>query len=159
MKERPMYLHEYHPKTELVVESHQVLTPKFPVIDVHGHFGALYSRLWLDEMGQTSPNPDEVVAMFRRSGIKRIVNLDGFWDGFMGMTRGNVLETLKPYGDFFINFVSVNTNMVNEPDFNDSVREHLRTSKAMGFKGIKLFKHVSIMVPDKIGRASCRERV
>jgi len=152
MNERPLYLHEYHPKPELVVESHQVLTPKFPAIDVHGHFGALYSDLWLEEMNQKRPNPDDVVAMFKRCGIKRIVNLDGFWDGFMGITREKVLETLKPYGDFFINFVSVNTNAVNEPDFEKSVREHLVSSKAMGFKGIKLFKHVSIMVLDREGK-------
>ena len=50
MPDRPLYLHEYHPKSELVVESHELLTPKFPAIDVHGHFAALYSDLWLAEM-------------------------------------------------------------------------------------------------------------
>ncbi|HHU78406.1 MAG: amidohydrolase family protein [Caldicoprobacterales bacterium] len=151
MPDRPLYLHEYHPKSELVVESHELLTPKFPAIDVHGHFAALYSDLWLAEMNKSRPDPDSVVDMLRKCGIRRIVNLDGFWDGFMGITREKVLKTLKPYGDFFINFVSVNTNMVHDKGFDDYIRDHLRTSKEMGFHGIKLFKHVSIMVPDEKG--------
>lgn len=150
---RPLLLKEYHPVSELVVEEHEVLTPKFPVIDVHGHFGALYSDLWLDEFNKKArPDPVKVVEMLQRSGIHRIVNLDGFWDGFMGITVDNMLECLKPYGDFFINFVSVNTNRVNDSGFEGYVREHLKSSRQKGVKGIKLFKHLSIMVLDEYGR-------
>jgi len=148
---RPLYLSEYHPISELVVESHEVLEPKFPIIDVHGHFGALYSDLWLNG-NKKRPGLDETVAMLKSRGIKRMVNLDGFWDGFMGITRDDVLKCLKPYEDFFINFVSVNTFIAHEDGFDSYVRGHLETSREKGFKGIKLFKNVSLSVPDENGR-------
>jgi hypothetical protein len=70
--DRPLYLHEYRPKSQLVVEKHVVLKPKFPAIDVHGHFGAIYSDLWLDEFDRSDrPDLDETVEMLRRNGIKR----------------------------------------------------------------------------------------
>lgn len=34
-EKRPLYLSEYHPVSELVVESHDLRQPKFPAIDVH----------------------------------------------------------------------------------------------------------------------------
>lgn len=38
-----LLLSEYIPKSELIVESHDIQFPKFPVIDIHSHFGSL---LW-----------------------------------------------------------------------------------------------------------------
>lgn len=149
---RPLYLHEYHPRTELVVEEHAILKPRFPVIDVHGHFGGIYSDFWLKELNKnTRADIHETVEMLKQNGIKQMVNLDGFWDGFMGLTVDRVLESLKPYEDYFINFVSVDTDRAKEKDFKIYVRKHLVESKKKGIKGIKLFKHVSIMIKDKKG--------
>lgn len=150
---RPLYLHEYHPKSQLVVEQHEVLKPKFPAIDVHGHFGSIYSDLWLDEFNSnTRPDLDETVEMLRRNGIKRVVNLDGFWDGFMGMTTDIVLDSLRRHEDFFINFVSVDTDRAKDSGFDSYVRKHLKESREKGFRGVKLFKHVSIMVKGEDGK-------
>jgi len=41
MPDKPIYLSEYVPKNELVVESHYIKTPRFPAIDIHIHFGSL----------------------------------------------------------------------------------------------------------------------
>ena len=41
MPDKPIYLSEYAPKNELVVESHYIKTPRFPAIDIHIHFGSL----------------------------------------------------------------------------------------------------------------------
>lgn len=149
---RPLYLHEYHPESGLVAEKHEITRPKFPAIDVHGHFGAIYSDLWLKEFNKSArPDLNETVEMLKRNGIKKAVNLDGFWDGFMGLTTDHVLKSLKPHEDFFINFVSVNTEMATEDGFDAYIKKHLTESRKKGMRGIKLFKHVSLMVINEKG--------
>ena len=148
---KPLYLSEFHPKSDIVVEEHKPTTPKFPAIDVHGHMGAIYSDFLAHEFGGKRADIHETVAMFKRHGIRRIVNLDGFWDGFMGLTVDHVFEALKPYEDFFITFVSVNTEMAKQDGFEEYVKKHLKESKEKGAKGIKLFKAVSLMVFNEKG--------
>lgn len=152
MSDRPLYLHEYRPESELVLERHDLRRPRFPAIDAHGHFASIYSDLYVHEMNMPRHDLHETVAAFKAMGIRAVVNLDGFWDGFEGMTVKGVLEALSAYPDFFITFVSVNTDAVAEPDFDQRVREHLRASRAAGARGVKLFKHVTIMRQGADGR-------
>lgn len=145
---RPLYLHEYKPKSELIVQEHILDRPKFPTIDAHGHFGGIYSDIYLNIYHKERINIHNAVEELKQHGIRRVVNLDGFWDGFMGLTVDQILKSLQDYEDFFINFVSVNTNEVGQPDFEKKVERHLRAAKIKGVTGIKFFKHVSLMVED-----------
>jgi len=151
-QDRPLYLHEFRPKTEIVVEEHLLDAPKFPAIDIHTHLGALYSDYLASEFGVKRADVNETVDMFKRHGIKRIVNLDGFWDGFAGLTVDQVFKCLDKYADYIITFVSVNTERAKQPGFEEYVRLHLQASKAKGAKGIKLFKAVSLMVYNAEGK-------
>lgn len=54
----------------------------------------------------------------------------------MSLTLDAVLKALQDYPDFLINFVSVNTMEVKEPDFEQRVYKHLNNAKKKGFKGI-----------------------
>ncbi len=152
MSDRPLYLREYKPDCELVLERHEPTRPRFPAIDAHGHFAGLYSDLWLREAGMPRRDVHETVASLRAMGIRAVVNLDGFWDGFADITVKGALDALAAYPDFFITFVSVNTGDVAEPDFERRVRTHLRAARAAGARGIKLFKHVTIMRRGADGR-------
>ena len=149
---RPLYLHEYRPKTEIVVEEHLLDAPKFPAIDVHTHIGAIYSDYLASEFGGKRADLDETVAMFKRHGIKRIVNLDGFWDGFDGLTVEQILKSLEKHKDFIITFVSVDTEKAKQKGFEAYVRKHLTESREKGARGIKLFKSVSLMVYNEQGK-------
>lgn len=144
--EDKLILSDYIPRSELVVEEHWIDKPKFPVFDVHGHFGALYSDLYSQKNKSQKPDVDQTVESLKAYGVRKIVNLDGFWDGFHSITLAKVFKTLEKHSDFFVNFVSVNTNRVNEPGFADSVRDHLQNAKSYGIAGIKLFKNVSLNV-------------
>ncbi|MDW7658999.1 MAG: amidohydrolase family protein [Bacillota bacterium] len=150
MNDRPLYLHEYRPISKLTVERHPIRKPRFPVIDVHGHFADLYLPLYAERSEEWIPaDVESLVAVLRQQGIRNIVNLDGFWDGFMGLDLQTVIEATRDYPDFFINFVSVDTTRIGEPDFADRVRRHLTRAYSLGFRGIKLFKHVSLMVEER----------
>jgi len=146
-----VYLHEYCPKHKLKTESHRVTRSRYPAIDFHGHFADFYCSLYADSGRWVKPDIDRIVDTFRQHGIIRVVNLDGFWDGFFGLTQEEIFAAFERHRDFFITFVSVNTNLVNEPNFEKHVRKHLKKARDLGAKGIKLFKHVSLMIEKEPG--------
>ena len=139
-----MLLSEYAPKCKLNLTEHTVETPAHPVIDAHGHFAGAYCPLYA---GGTWERTDlaKTVEALRARGICRAVNLDGFWDGFFGLPQEEILRVFEPFDDFFLHFVSVNTARADEPGFARDVRTHFIKAKKLGVRGIKLFKHVSIM--------------
>ena len=150
MNDRPLYLHEYKPICKLTVERHPIRKPRFPVVDVHGHFADLYIPLYAERPEEWVPaDVDALVAVLRQQGLRNIVNLDGFWDGFMRLDLQTVMVATRDYHDFFINFVSVDTTRIEEPDFAARVQRHLARACSLGFRGIKLFKHVSLMVEER----------
>ena len=146
VEKRSLYLHEFNPISDLVLEEHILTCPKFPAIDMHGHMGAIYSDYIASLFRVNRANIHEAVEMFKKHGIKKMVNLDGFWDGFANLTLETVFDSLKAYDDFFITFVSVDTERAKKSGFEQYVRKHLKKSKELGAKGIKLFKTVSLMV-------------
>lgn len=147
---RPLYLSEYRPVSELKVKSHDISYPKYPVIDIHGHFGAFYSAIYSDKP-RDKKMIDETVNELKSCGIRAMVNLDGFWDGFMGITLDKINKTLLHHQDFLYNFVSVDISMIDQPGFEKSVFDHLKKAKDMGFYGIKIWKHLSLMIKDDKG--------
>lgn len=144
---RDIYLHEYKPVCKLNLPKKDLSRPKYPAIDAHGHFGALYSPIYSAGSDWRPPDAGFAVDQLKKQGICRVVNLDGFWDGFFGMDLNDVFSSTRGFGDFFINFVSVNTMEIDRPDFEKRVRAHLFRSHELGAKGIKLFKHLSLMLP------------
>lgn len=144
--QRALYLYEYQPESELIVKEHFLHKPKFSAIDAHGHFGGIYSDIYRTTYHNTRVDVHQAVAELKQHGIRRVVNLDGFWTGFMALELEKVLDSLQDYEDFFINFVSVDTRDVDNPDFEKKTVYHLNHAKDLGFAGIKLFKHVSLMV-------------
>ena len=144
-------LKDYRPSSKLKVAHHPVTAPRFPVIDAHGHFADLYMPLYAGGQTWVPTDVDALVAGLRRQGIRRIVNLDGFWDGFLGHAVERTFSATREYADFFIHFVSVNTTEIERPDFAERVERHLEQAQSLGARGIKLFKHVSLMVEDGPG--------
>ena len=144
-------LKDYRPASKLKVVHHPVTVPKFPVIDAHGHFADLYLPLYAGGRPWTPPDVDALATCLRRQGIRRIVNLDGFWDGFHGHELERIFAATRDHTDFFIHFVSVNTTEIERPDFAARVERHLERAQSLGARGIKLFKHVSLMVEEVPG--------
>ncbi len=139
-----MLLEEYRPACKLHLPAHRVEKPKFPVLDVHGHFGDLYCPIYAKGAWEPA-DLDLAVARFRAHGVERMVNLDGFWDGFCGLSLERIFAAFAPWADFFVHFVSVDTNRALREGFDDGVRAHLHKAKRLGARGVKLFKHVSVM--------------
>ncbi len=146
-----LLLRDYHPVSQLVTAQHRLTQPRFPAIDFHGHFADFYCPLYAAGRPWSPPDIPKVVDTMRQHGIQRVVNLDGFWEGFFGLTQQQILDVFRPWGDFFIHFVSVNTELAKAPGFEAYVRAHLHRAKGLGVRGVKLFKHTSIMLPQADG--------
>lgn len=145
----PIYLYQYCPNYKLKTKYSRISTPKYPVIDFHGHFADFYCGLYSEGKPWVKPDIDSIdsiVNTFRQKGVAHIVNLDGFWDDFFGLTQEEIFKAFERHQDFFTIFVSVNTGLVDEPNFEQYVEGHLKKAYHLGAKGIKLFKHVSLMI-------------
>ena len=144
MTAKSVSLNEYRPRSELVVERKAVTKPKFPVIDMHTHFGPLVLGENYTERYDTARE----VERFRAAGIKRVVNLELVW----GAELDRLLEKIHPYGDFITTFSSVDVSRLDEPGFETYVLRTLTEAKGKGVRGLKFWKDLSLATRDEIGK-------
>lgn len=144
MSKKDIYLSQFYPRSELVVERQIVEKPKFPVIDVHAHFGPML----LGENYAEKYDTGEEVEKLKKLGIRGIVNLETLW----GDALDKMLEKIRPYDDFIYTFGSVDVQRLDDPDFESHVVNTLKDSKEKGIKGLKLWKNLSLGMKDKNGK-------
>ncbi len=142
----PVYLKDYKPTSKLKVKSHTVDRAKFPTIDCHGHFADFFCGIYAGDGGWVKPDIPRIVEAFQGYNIQKVVNLDGFWHGFLDMSLEDILVPFREYPDFFINFVSIYTELAKKPGFDQYIRQHLTQAKELGVRGVKLFKLTSLYV-------------
>ena len=136
-------LFEYAPKSELVVEHHTIKKARFPIIDIHSHFGAFVLGNDYEKKYDTA----EVVAKLKEYGIRNIVNLDGMF----GTELDRMLKKIHPYEEFILTFGNVDVSKLDEKDFEAYVSRTLAESKGKGIKGLKFWKNISLALKDKKG--------
>lgn len=135
--------------TQLVVPRHEVMTPRFPAIDSHAHFGKL-----LGVMTNTGEKyfdlyqTEDTVAVLRHYGIQHVVNLDGGW----GDEYLRVMDKLRSAGDFIFHFGHVDVERFEEPDFEQMVYRTIKQHAANGIKGLKFWKIIGLVIRDKKGK-------
>ena len=141
--QKELLLSEYDPVSRLSVAKHEVLLPRFPVFDAHIHIGAL-------EMGDDSYaqlDIDQMINSLKESGVTGVIDLKMFW----GDPLKKHLESLKGYEDFVHTFASVDVSRLEEPGFAAHVDDLLRQFKAMGIRGLKLWKNIGCTLKDSSG--------
>lgn len=144
VKTKSLKLEEYMPRSELVTERVKVTKPRFPVIDVHTHFGSLV----LGEDYTEGYDTAREVERFKEAGIKRVVNLELVWGGELD----RLLEKIHPHEDFITTFSSVDVTRLDEPGFERYVRRTLQEAKGKGVRGLKFWKDLSLSHRDKSGK-------
>lgn len=137
---KEILLSEYLPKSELVVEKSDIKKPRFPVIDIHTHYGALLLGEHYEDVYDTA----EQVEYLKQQGVRHIVNLDGLW----GAELDRMLAKIHPYEDFILTFGTVDVTRLDERDFESYVKRTVKESKERGIKGLKFLKNVSLSLKD-----------
>lgn len=138
-----MLLEEFTPKSFLEVKRTYVPVPRFPVVDMHTHFGKLMMGDNFDTMYDTA----QVVKSLQERGVRRVVNLDfGF-----GETRNRLLKKQMGFEDFFVNFGTVDVQRFEEAGFEEMVYRSITEGVRLGMRGLKLWKPIGLGFKDKKG--------
>lgn len=137
---RQLLLENFRPESQLRVERHELAGAKFPVVDVHTHFGVKF-RGGADELAVW-------VRLMDENNIAVCVSLDGKWDELLD-EHAKLLWT--KYRDRFAIFANIDwqgtgktddptTWDCHRPDFARRVAKQLAAAKERGACGVKIFK-------------------
>ena len=139
-----MLLADFTPKSQLMVPQHEVLTPRFPVIDAHNHLDTTFGGGWIHR--PTAEMLDALDSVH----VTHLVDLDGGW-GEEILQRH--LDRLAPSGRFSV-FGGVDWSQwprLGEA-FPEFAARRLEQQKAWGARGLKIWKPFGLSVTDPQGR-------
>ncbi len=137
-------LHEYVPRSELVVPENPVDRARFPVVDVHNHLG----RLVTDDPDA----PAKLVDVMDAVGISAMMDLD------VGRSpehdiKACVKAMRDPYPGRFILFQRLNWARIEEgPGFGEKMAADLREAVELGAQGVKIGKAFGLLTKDPQGK-------
>jgi predicted TIM-barrel fold metal-dependent hydrolase len=128
---------DWQPKSQMVVKETRILTPKFPVIDVHNHLRNLEkSKEYLAEMD--------------KAGVWMCVGLDGLSAKDFYKEHLKISHNISK--DRFLIFFSPDFSRIDEQDFGRREAAKLEEAVGMGIKGLKIFKSLGLTLKDKSGK-------
>ncbi|MFT7033204.1 MAG: putative TIM-barrel fold metal-dependent hydrolase [Cyclobacteriaceae bacterium] len=128
---------DWDPKSQLVVSKHEVLKPKFPVIDIHNHLGNIENmEKYLEEMD--------------KAGVWQCVSLDGRSKN--NFYKKHLKASQKVSKDRLLVFFAPDWQRIDEPNFGEKEAKKLEEAVAMGVTGLKVLKHLGLVVKDKTGK-------
>ncbi len=133
-----IYLSDYQPESELMVECHDISYPKFPVIDFHTHYG------W----GNKKYHLKTEMEFLDGLGVKGLVNLDGGW----GERLDTAMKFFADYRDKIVIFGNLDFSGIDEKGYTSRLVNTLKESYKKGIKGLKVFKSLSLNLTDKNGK-------
>ncbi len=139
-----LQLDEFRPRSMLKVPQHLLAQARFPVVDVHTHFGY--------RLRGSKQQLDEFVAVMDRNQVAVCVSLDGLLPEGFEQQRKYLWER---YRDRFVIFASLDwqgpgeadrpeTWACSQPDFVRHQVELLRRAAEQGASGLKLFKQFGL---------------
>ncbi len=139
-----LLLKDYRPESELVVPRTAITKPKFPVIDIHGHFGPMV----FGEAYEDRYDTGEVLRRLGEYGVKAVTNLELLWG--RGLER--MLEKTKDDQEQIPTFSSVDVRRFEDSDFPRYVQDTITHAVDRGVKGLKFWKNISLRMKDSHGR-------
>ncbi len=126
-------IRNYHPTPALKIDTHPIERPRFPVVDIHTHFGM-------------DVDPGLLIKKMDELGVKRIVNLSGGW----GDKLSDLIEKFyRPHPDRIVIFCNIDFSQIDDPNFTKNVETYMEEAHALGVKGVKVFKKLGLTYRDK----------
>jgi uncharacterized protein len=131
-------LHEYQPKSTLVVPQHPTPRAKFPVIDIHSH-----------QRGTDPARLEKLIGEMDKLNIRILVNLSG---GFGEQLAAGVKSFKTTQPDRFAVFANINFRDINEPGFGERAARQLEQDVKNGAQGLKIYKNLGMDLKYADGR-------
>lgn len=139
-----IYLSKYLPVSELKVKQHKIKLPRYPVIDMHMHWG----KLVFGEDYASQYETVEKVNALKEVGIQAVVNLDGLYEKVLD----RMLAKTNGFHDFILTFGSVDYTKLDERNFEKYVQDTIGESVKKGIRGLKFLKNLSLSDKDSHNR-------
>ena len=137
-------LKDHHPVQMLRVAEHPVVKAKYPVVDMHNHWGPIL----LGQNYKDKWDLDTIVPQLKACNIAKMFNLELLWDESLEKMEAD----LAPAGDYIITCPSVDITKMDEPGFDEYVKTYFEKYAKAGVKAIKLWKNMTLYFKDKNGK-------
>ena len=135
---------EFNPINMLKVPEHYTPKAKYPVIDMHTHWGPILLGPDYASKYDTASRVEQL----KKYNIQMVFNPDRLWDEKLGEMQ----EKLKGYEDFVLTCPSVDYARMDDPGFPEYIDSCYKKYKEAGVKAIKLWKDMTLMLKDKNGK-------
>ncbi len=127
---------DWEPISQMVVNTTEVIKPRFPVIDIHNHLRDL------DRM-------EEYLEAMNEAGVWKVVSMDGrsaddFYKEHLQVSQRVSRERL-------LVFFTPDFSKIDEPDFGRNEAEKLEEAVRLGCRGMKIFKSLGLNNRDQSG--------
>jgi len=127
---------DFQPRSALVTGTHLVPKARYPVIDMHCHWGQ-------------DVDPAGMIQAMNERGIKKVINLSGDW----GVKLDQMLSKYHQFApDRFLIFCSPDFGRINELDFSRNLARFIEQAHAKGAAGVKIYKSLGLTVKDSSGK-------
>lgn len=129
---------EYNPTSTLVVPGNEVLSAKFPFIDVHGH-----------QYQMANQDLTPVVAAMDTLNMAIMVNLSGRSGDELKKSVQNIKDN---YPNRFVVFANIDFEGVGNTDWIDRTLNQLEEDHKNGARGLKIYKSLGLRNIDVEGK-------
>lgn len=141
---RPLALDQFRPKSMLKVARTKITAAKFPVVDIHTHFGF--------RLKNSTEQLDDYVQVMDRHNIAVCVSLDAKLGSGLNEHQRFLWEKYKDRFAIFVHLDWQGTGDANRPetwdcqrpDFARRIARQLAAAKQQGACGLKLFKRFGL---------------
>jgi len=128
---------DWLPKSQMIVKETRVLTPKFPVIDIHNHLGNLdNTQKYLEEMD--------------KAGVWMCVSLDA--SSIDNGYKKHLQASQSISKERFLLFFRPDFSKIDEPNFGLNEAKKLEEAVKLGIRGLKINKALGLELKDKSGK-------
>lgn len=133
-------IEDYEPKSTLRVPEHKLTRAKFPFIDVHNH--------------QRDVTPEKLKKLIEdMDGLNMRILINSPVSGGQGKWLANTVAAMKGHDpERFAVMTNIDYNNLEDPGYGARVAAQLETDIKAGAVGLKVWKHLGMMLNDSKGR-------
>lgn len=144
--ECPLALTDFQPKSMLHVPEHQVLCPRFPVIDVHAHLSWSGGLTGSEEM-EFLTAPQDLLPVMDRRGVRMMVNLTG---GAGAGLESAILRFDAAAPGRFATFTEPSWSLFDEPCYPQVQADAIVRARQAGAWGLKVLKTLGLRLREHV---------
>ncbi len=148
--DNPLRLEQFRPRSSLKSKVTPIDKPAFPVIDAHTHLGWMARTRAGVSLGEEMiyfAEPEQLVALMDRKGIRAMVNLTG------GVGRGlerTIARFQQAAPGRFLTMTEPSFHLFGEPDYPQRQADALAHARRLGACGLKLLKTLGLYLREHI---------